>query len=280
MQPASEKERLREGLRVRNEGSTPMRVSRVGFRYFRLKRLRESLLPPSASSAGEKSLERCGVSLVLPTCVAEQYPHVNPHLFDANPKAAKFFVCKSNCEENVYMALRFGLWSPSSQDFLGKLRDTLRGYPSPANSSETSPHYPPVYLFFSVSGSGMFLGMCQAIGIDDTASLRWPDGVVRRGVIFLRWIFVRDVSNDCLQHLLVPMAHCPSTREPMPLPQCREGQEVPLQKGKEIMKIFRHAVRQDGVSLLDDVAYYDKKFNKAGLRFDGELGVVVFSRLR
>ncbi|EER05577.1 hypothetical protein Pmar_PMAR011608 [Perkinsus marinus ATCC 50983] len=67
------------------------------------------------------------------------------------------------------------------------------------------------------------------------------------------------------------MAHCPPSRQPMPLPLCREGQEtsykVPLQKGKEIMKIFRHAVRRGGVSLLDDAAHYENKLNKVGLQF-------------
>lgn len=38
--------------------------------------------------------------------------------------------------------------------------------------------------------------------------------------------FIHDISNKSLQHLLIPMAHCPPSRQPMPLPLCREGQEV------------------------------------------------------
>lgn len=125
MMPASELELLPGGSRVTAGGIAPIRVSRVvkgvlshwmkwtlcvlqvGFRYFRLKRLRESLLPPSASPSGDSlSSNLCSVSLVLPSCIAEKYSHVNPHFFDVNPKAAKFFVCKSDCEENVYIALR------------------------------------------------------------------------------------------------------------------------------------------------------------------------------
>ena len=84
----------------------------------------------------------------------------NPIDFDMNPKNARFFVVKSYSEDDIHRSIKYEIWC--STEHGNKRLDTAfrerdgRG---------------PVFLFFSVNGSGHFCGMAQMLnGVDYQAS--------------------------------------------------------------------------------------------------------------
>ena len=84
----------------------------------------------------------------------------NPRDFDLNPKNARFFVVKSYSEDDIHRSIKYEIWCSTEHgnkrlDSAFKERET-RG---------------PVFLFFSVNGSGHFCGMAQMLcGVDYSSS--------------------------------------------------------------------------------------------------------------
>ena len=84
----------------------------------------------------------------------------NPRDFDLNPKNARFFVVKSYSEDDIHRSIKYEIWCSTEHgnkrlDGAFKEREA-RG---------------PVFLFFSVNGSGHFCGMAQMLcGVDYSSS--------------------------------------------------------------------------------------------------------------
>ena len=135
----------------------------------------------------------------------------NPIDFDMNPKNARFFVVKSYSEDDIHRSIKYEIWC--STEHGNKRLDTAfrerdgRG---------------PVFLFFSVNGSGHFCGMAQMLnGVDYQASAgvwaqdKWK-GIKNQeselrttcsndrcfaGQFKVKWIYVKDVPNSQLRHI-------------------------------------------------------------------------------
>lgn len=109
-----------------------------------------------------------------------------------------------------------------------------------------------VLLFFSVNGSGHFCGMAQmASAVDYHASSSVWSQDKWKGQFRVRWIYVKDVPNVQLRHIRL------ENNEGKPVTNSRDTQEVPFEKGRQVLKImhqYRHST-----SIFDDFSHYEKR---------------------
>ncbi|GAA5829505.1 hypothetical protein JCM11251_000182 [Rhodosporidiobolus azoricus] len=164
----------------------------------------------------------------------------NPAVFDLRPQNARFFVIKSYTEEDVHKSLKYEIWA--STDLGNKRLD--RAFRESADKG-------PIYLFFSVNASGHFAGMAQMLTPVDYsmssnvwASDKW------KGVLKVRWIYIKDVPLSALRHIRLS-----NTPENKPVTSSRDTQEVPFDAGLEVLRII--ASYQSRTSLLQDYAWYE-----------------------
>ncbi|VDQ16408.1 unnamed protein product, partial [Trichobilharzia regenti] len=77
---------------------------------------------------------------------------INPTNFDTHVEKARFFVIKSFSEDDIHRSIKYSIWC--STELGNKKLDTAF---AEAN------HAYPIYLFFSVNGSGHFCGMAEMV---------------------------------------------------------------------------------------------------------------------
>ena len=92
----------------------------------------------------------------------------------------------------------------------------------------------PIYLFFSVNASGQFCGCAQMTSsIDYKSKLDcWADDKWS-GKFSVKWVFIKDIPNSHFRHIIL------ENNENKPVTNSRDTQEVPMEKGKEMLSIFR-----------------------------------------
>ncbi|CAA3029544.1 YTH domain-containing family 2 isoform X2 [Olea europaea subsp. europaea] len=164
--------------------------------------------------------------------------------FTTDYKYAKFFVIKSFSEDNIHRSIKYNVWASTS---LGnrKLDAAYRG-------AEEINGICPVFLFFSVNASGQFCGVAEMVGsvdFDNDANYwqqdRW------NGQFPVKWHIIKDVPNSCFHRILL------ENNENKPVTHSRDSQEVKLEHGIEMLKIFKNYNAE--TSLLDDFTYYDER---------------------
>jgi hypothetical protein len=170
----------------------------------------------------------------------------NPKEFDLSPKGARFFIIKSYSEDDIHRSIKYSIWC--STEYGNKRLDAAyrerdgRG---------------PVYLLFSVNGSGHFCGvaaMTSAVDYQSSASVWAQDKW--KGTFGVRWIFVKDVPNSQLRHIKL------ENNEGKPVTNSRDTQEVLGEKGLQVLRIihqYRHTT-----SIFDDFGHYEKRQEEDG----------------
>jgi hypothetical protein len=110
----------------------------------------------------------------------------------------------------------------------------------------------PIYLFYSVNASGQFCGMAQMLSAVDYGKKcdlwvqdKW------NGQFQVKWIYIKDIPNNQLRHIRL------ENNDNKPVTNSRDTQEVLLEPGKEMLKIF--ATFKAKTSILDDFTFYDKR---------------------
>jgi YTH domain-containing family protein len=125
----------------------------------------------------------------IPTLIATK--GYNPVNFDTKPGFARYFVIKSYTEDDVHKSIKYEIWS--STDPGNKRLD--KAFKETAGRG-------PIYLFFSVNASGHFCGMAEMLTpVDYTRSSTVWASDKWKGVLKVRWIFVRDIPNAALRHI-------------------------------------------------------------------------------
>ncbi|KAI7933554.1 hypothetical protein MJO29_016788 [Puccinia striiformis f. sp. tritici] len=164
----------------------------------------------------------------------------NPTHFDTSPPSARFFVIKSYTEEDVHKSLKYEIWA--STDLGNKRLD--RAFHESHESG-------PIYLLFSVNASGHFCGMAEMLTAVDynTTSKVWAQDKWK-GIFKVRWVFVKDVPNNALRHIKLT-----NTPENKPITSSRDTQEVPHDKGIQVLHIM--SSYQSRTTLLQDYAWYE-----------------------
>ncbi|XP_062521021.1 YTH domain-containing family protein 3-like [Corticium candelabrum] len=168
---------------------------------------------------------------------ANQY---NPKEFTLNLKNARFFVIKSYSEDDIHRSIKYSIWTSTETGNrrLDQAWKEQKGIP--------------MYLLFSVNGSGHFCGVAQMMsGVDygtDTGVFtqdKW------KGKFDVKWIYVKDVPNSQLRHIRL------ENNENKPVTNSRDTQEVPIEKGKQVVKII-HTYKAT-TSIFDDFGHYEKR---------------------
>lgn len=76
-----------------------------------------------------------------------------------------------------------------------------------------------------------------------------------KGVLKVRWIYIKDVPLAALRHIRLS-----NTPENKPVTSSRDTQEVPYDAGLEVLRII--ASYQSRTSLLQDYAWYEAQFRR------------------
>ncbi|KAI3706290.1 hypothetical protein L6452_23923 [Arctium lappa] len=194
---------------------------------------------PSATIDGvEKEVE------VKEVCAApdrEQYNHLE---FPETYADAKFFVIKSYSEDDVHKSIKYNVWS-STQNGNKKLDAAYQ-----ESQQKSGPC--PVFLLFSVNTSGQFVGVAEMVGpVDFNKSLEYWQQDKWIGCFPVKWHIVKDVPNNLLKHIIL------ENNENKPVTNSRDTQEVKLEQGLQVIKIFKdHCSKQ---CILDDFEFYEER---------------------
>jgi len=169
---------------------------------------------------------------------ANQY---NPKEFNINSKGARYFIIKSYSEDDIHRSIKYSIWC-STEHGNKRLDAAYREREGKG----------PVYFLFSVNGSGHFCGMAQMMSpVDYNASSGVWAQDKWKGQMEVKWIYVKDVPNSQLRHIRL------ENNENKPVTNSRDTQEVPPEKGKQVLRIihqYRHST-----SIFDDFNHYEKR---------------------
>lgn len=196
--------------------------------------------PPSSSSVhkDEPSTNGNSSNVLQKLRSANAY---NPKDFNLNPKGARFFIIKSYSEDDIHRSIKYSIWC-----------STEHGNKRLDSAYHERDGKGPVYLFFSVNGSGHFCGMAQmmsALDYHSTSSVWAQDKW--KGRFDVKWIYVKDVPNSQLRHIRL------ENNENKPVTNSRDTQEVPPEKGKLVLKIIHHF--RHNTSIFDDFSHYERR---------------------
>ncbi|WOG90994.1 hypothetical protein DCAR_0310242 [Daucus carota subsp. sativus] len=164
--------------------------------------------------------------------------------FVTDYERAKFFVIKSFSEDNVHKSIKYCVWASTP---LGN-----RKLDAAFQEAKDSNSIYPVFLFFSVNASGQFCGVAEMTGpvdfendADYWQQDRWS------GQFPVKWHIIKDIPNGRFRHILL------DNNENKPVTHSRDSQEVKLEQGLAMLKIFKE--HEADTSMLDDFVYYDEK---------------------
>uniref|UniRef100_A0A3Q2EDQ1 YTH domain-containing family protein n=1 Tax=Cyprinodon variegatus TaxID=28743 RepID=A0A3Q2EDQ1_CYPVA len=208
-------------------------------------------LDSSGSSNGGGSVGNGGVAGFIPADPgSESHPVLeklraahsyNPKDFDWNLKNGRVFIIKSYSEDDIHRSIKYSIWC-STEHGNKRLDAAFRAMNSKG----------PVYLLFSVNGSGHFCGVAEMRSPVDygTSAGVWAQDKWK-GKFDVNWLFVKDVPNSQLRHIRL------ENNDNKPVTNSRDTQEVPLEKAKQVLKII--AQYKHTTSIFDDFSHYEKK---------------------
>merc|ERR1719509_510131 len=172
----------------------------------------------------------------------------NPREFDLNPKNARFFVVKSYSKDDIHRSIKYEIWC-STEHGNKRLDSAYREREGKG----------PVFLFFSVNGSGHFCGMAQMLnGVDYHSSAGVWAQDKWKGQFKVKWIYVKDVPNNQLRHIK------PENNENKPVTNSRDTQEVLPDKGRQVLKIL-HSYKHP-TSIFDDFSHFESRQQEEEVR--------------
>lgn len=171
----------------------------------------------------------------------EQY---NREDFPETYSDAKFFVIKSYSEDDVHKSIKYSVWASTPNG--NKKLDAAY------HEAQERTLSCPVFLLFSVNTSGQFVGLAEMVGpLDFNKSLDYWQQDKWTGCFPVKWHIVKDVPNSLLKHITL------ENNENKPVTNSRDTQEVRLEQGLQIIKIFKgHSSKS---SLLDDFGFYEAR---------------------
>ncbi|GFQ03964.1 yth domain-containing family protein 2 [Phtheirospermum japonicum] len=174
----------------------------------------------------------------------------NSKEFQTEYDDAKFYVIKSYSEDDVHKCIKYDVWS-STPNGNRKLDAAYRE--ADAKTSETGEEKKcPVFLFFSVNGSGQFVGVAEMIGqVDFSKNMDFWQLDKWNGFFPLKWHIIKDVPNTLLRHIIL------ENNENRPVTYSRDTQEIGLKQGLEMLGIFKNY--SERTSVLDDFNFYENR---------------------
>ncbi|KAI7990763.1 YTH domain-containing protein ECT2 [Camellia lanceoleosa] len=169
----------------------------------------------------------------------EQYNKVD---FPESYTDAKFFIIKSYSEDDVHKSIKYNVWASTPNG--NKKLDAA--YQEAQQKSGGCP----VFLFFSVNTSGQFVGVAEMTGpVDFHKNFEYWQQDKWNGCFPVNWHIVKDVSNSLLKHITL------ENNENKPVTNSRDTQEVKLEQGLQLLKIFKD--HSSKTCILDDFGFYE-----------------------
>lgn len=163
--------------------------------------------------------------------------------FPTEYEDAKFFIIKSFSEDNIHRSIKYGVWA-STPHGNRKLDAAYQEAKEKGNC--------PVFLLFSVNASGQFCGVAEMTGpVDFEKNADYWQQDRWTGQFAVRWHILKDVPNSKFRHILL------ENNDNKPVTHSRDSQEVKLEQGVEMLKIFKDYETQS--SILDDFEFYDER---------------------
>ncbi|XP_075069673.1 YTH domain-containing family protein 3 isoform X1 [Mixophyes fleayi] len=183
----------------------------------------------------------CGVEVHPVLEKLKAISNYNPKDFDWSLKNGRVFIIKSYSEDDIHRSIKYSIWC-STEHGNKRLDAAYRSLNGKG----------PLYLLFSVNGSGHFCGVAEMKSVVDYNAYAgvWSQDKWK-GKFEVKWVFVKDVPNNQLRHIRL------ENNDNKPVTNSRDTQEVPLEKAKQVLKIiatFKHTT-----SIFDDFAHYEKR---------------------
>nr|CAB3452032.1 unnamed protein product [Digitaria exilis] len=148
------------------------------------------------------------------------------------------------CEDDVHKSIKYNVWASTPN---GNKKLDAAYQDAKEKSSES-----PVFLLFSVNASGQFVGLAEMVGrVDFNKTVEHWQQDKWTGCFPVKWHIVKDVPNSLLKHIIL------ENNENKPVTNSRDTHEVRLEKGLQVLKIFKDHVCK--TSILDDFGFYDNR---------------------
>ncbi|KAL0900209.1 hypothetical protein Bca101_084170 [Brassica carinata] len=176
------------------------------------------------------------------TCIVPDREQYNKEDFPVDYANAMFFVIKSYSEDDVHKSIKYNVWA-STPNGNKKLAAAYQ-------EAQQKPGGCPIFLFFSVNASGQFVGLAEMTGpVDFNTNVEYWQQDKWTGSFPLKWHIVKDVPNSLLKHITL------ENNENKPVTNSRDTQEVKLEQGLKIVKIFKEHTSK--TCILDDFSFYE-----------------------
>ncbi|KAK6121349.1 hypothetical protein DH2020_044921 [Rehmannia glutinosa] len=157
--------------------------------------------------------------------------------FQTEYDSAKFYVIKSYGEYDVHKSIKYDVWSSTPN---GNKKLDVAFCEAEAKTKETGVKCP-VFLFFSVNGSGQFVGVAEMIGqVDFGKNMEFWQLDKWNGFFPVKWHIVKDVPNTQLRHIIL------ENNDNRPVTYSRDTQE-------HFQELLEKA------SVLDDFNFYESR---------------------
>ncbi|WCJ37021.1 evolutionarily conserved C-terminal region 2 [Euphorbia peplus] len=157
---------------------------------------------------------------------------------------AKFFIIKSYSEDDVHKSIKYNVWASTPNG--NKKLDAA--YLEAQQKSGGCP----IFLFFSVNTSGQFVGLAEMVGpVDFHKNVEYWQQDKWTGCFPVKWHIVKDIPNSLLKHITL------ENNENKPVTNSRDTQEVKLEQGLKMVKIFKD--HSNKTCILDDFGFYEKR---------------------
>ncbi|KAJ0263931.1 Evolutionarily conserved C-terminal region 5 [Hirschfeldia incana] len=157
---------------------------------------------------------------------------------------AKLFIIKSYSEDNVHKSIKYNVWASTANG--NKKLDAA--YREAKEEKEPCP----VFLLFSVNASSQFCGVAEMIGpVDFEKSVDYWQQDKWTGQFPVKWHIIKDVPNSQFRHIIL------ENNDNKPVTNSRDTQEVKLEQGTEMLKIFKSYDAE--TSILDDFEFYEER---------------------
>ncbi|KAL3651524.1 hypothetical protein CASFOL_004526 [Castilleja foliolosa] len=172
----------------------------------------------------------------------------NSQEFQTDYDNAKMFVIKSYSEDDVHKCIKHNVWSSTPN---GNKKLQAAFCEAEAKTNETGVKCP-VFLFFSVNGSGQFVGVAEMIGqVDFDKNMDFWQLDKWNGFFPIKWHIIKDVPNTLLRHIIL------ENNDNRPVTYSRDTQEIGLKQGLEMLSIFKSY--SETTSVLDDFNFYENR---------------------
>ena len=166
----------------------------------------------------------------------------NPNLNTINEKIpGKFFVIKSIDEANIIRSINFKIWC-----------STIKGNQKLQKAFKEADKKYPIYLFFSVNGSGKFMGVAQMVSdVEYRVNFNyWSQNDKWKGFFFVNWIFIKDIPNRIFRQIINEY------NDNKPVTSSRDTQEIYPSAGMRMFKIFKEYPQES--SIFDSMSMDEK----------------------